>query len=61
MKELGEKRAKEAIKETDATVPAGKNLLTDAYKTLADTQKENNDPEVVKQVLQQHWNARLVK
>ena len=59
MKTLGKKEATEAIKETKATVMAGEKLKK-AYKTLADTQ-ENNNPEVVKQVLQQYRNAGLVK
>ena len=59
MKILGKTRATEAIEKTDATVPAGKNL-TEAYKTLANIQKENNTSEVIK-ALQQYKDARLFK
>ena len=60
MKILGKTGAIKAIEKTDATVPAGKNL-TEAYKTLANIQKENNTSEVVKQVFQQYRDAGLSK
>lgn len=59
MKELGEKRAKEVIGETNATVQAGEKLA-EAYKTLANTQEKNNTSEIANQVFQRYKEG-LVK